>query len=410
MRNWITKKLEEVANLTMGQSPVSSSYTTDGNGIEFLQGCGEFGEKFPDTALRCNLPKKIAKKDSILFSVRAPVGKINFADKDYCIGRGLAAIFPKNINQGFLYQTLLLRSEEFRNISQGSTFEAINSQELKQFKITFPDDKEEQTAIAEVLSKIDTAIEKTQKLIEKQKHIKQGLMQDLLTKGIDEQGNIRNEKTHRFKDSPLGRIPEEWEIKTLSELVFANRPIVYGILMPGNNFDDGVPVIKVKDIKNGKIDSENLLLTNPKIDNQYQRSKTKTNDLLLTIRGTVGRTAFVPKNLEGANITQDTARISIEDGVPSFIRTYLEMPAPKLFIEIHTLGVAVQGINLGDVRRIPVAFQPINEQKEISEKLDLFERRITKEINYLAKLNLTKTGLMQDLLSGKKSVESLMSE
>ncbi len=73
----------------------------------------------------------------------------------------------------------------------------------------------EQQKISEILETIDNAIEKTDKLIEKYKRIKQGLMQDLLTKGIDQNGNIRNEKTHKFKNSPIGRIPEEWNITRL---------------------------------------------------------------------------------------------------------------------------------------------------------------------------------------------------
>jgi type I restriction enzyme S subunit len=76
----------------------------------------------------------------------------------------------------------------------------------------------EQRKIAQILETVDNAIEKTEKIIEKYKRIKQGLMQDLLTKGIDEKGNIRSEKTHKFKDSPLGRIPEEWEVVRLGEV------------------------------------------------------------------------------------------------------------------------------------------------------------------------------------------------
>ena len=96
--------------------------------------------------------------------------------------------------------------------SQGSTFEAINSSELKLVADPAPKaDKAEQAKIAEVLSTVDRAIEQTEALIAKQQRIKTGLMQDLLTRGIDEHGNLRSEQTHKFKDSPLGRIPVEWD-------------------------------------------------------------------------------------------------------------------------------------------------------------------------------------------------------
>jgi type I restriction enzyme, S subunit len=396
MSDWTKNKLKDLVVINYGKSPKDILSIEGVIPVVGTGGIERYGQSYLYEGESIVLGRKGTIDNPLYIN-----GKFWAIDTTYFL-----ADFNE-INVKWLYY--FLKTVDFRAMNEATGVPSLARDYLYSIEVNTPSEKE-QAAIAKVLGKIDLAIEKTKKLIEKQKRIRQGLVQDLLTKGIDELGKVRNEGTHRFKDSVLGRIPEEWEIKLLSDLVFANRPIVYGILMPGNNFDNGVPVIKVKDIKNGKVDSENLLLTDPKIDNQYQRSKTKTNDLLLTIRGTVGRTAFVPKNLEGANITQDTARISIEKGVPSFIRAYLEMPASKLFIDIHTLGVAVQGINLGDVRRIPIAFPSINEQKVISEKLDLFERRITKEINYLAKLNLIKTGLMQDLLSGKKSVENSISE
>ena len=102
--------------------------------------------------------------------------------------------------------------------SQGSTFEAINSSELKRWPILHPKDKAEQAKIAEVLSTVDRAIEETEALIAKQQRIKTGLMHDLLTRGIDEHGNLRSEQTHEFKDSPLGRIPVEWDVATVDQI------------------------------------------------------------------------------------------------------------------------------------------------------------------------------------------------
>ena len=86
-----------------------------------------------------------------------------------------------------------------------------------------PTSKPEQTKIAEILSTVDRAIEQTEALIAKQQRIKTGLMQDLLTRGIDEHGNLRSEQTHKFKDSPLGRIPVEWDAKELGTVAFVTK-------------------------------------------------------------------------------------------------------------------------------------------------------------------------------------------
>lgn len=102
VEGWETKPLLDIADITMGQSPDSKYYTEEEQGLPFIQGCAEFTSRFPNPKLNCTQIKKVAPKSSILFSVRAPVGRMNIADKPYIIGRGLAAISATNIKQEFL--------------------------------------------------------------------------------------------------------------------------------------------------------------------------------------------------------------------------------------------------------------------------------------------------------------------
>ena len=215
---WLNKTLAGAAQVVMGQSPDSKYYSEEEVGLPFLQGCAEFQGRHPKHVIYCSHSKKIGCAGSILLSVRAPVGRLNVANRDYVIGRGLAALMGTRVTQEFLEHFLAFQEPRFRLASQGSTFEAINSSELNQWPILHPKDKAEQSKIAEVLSTVDRAIEETEALIAKQQRIKTGLMQDLLTRGIDEHGNLRSEKTHKFKDSPLGRIPVEWDIATVDQI------------------------------------------------------------------------------------------------------------------------------------------------------------------------------------------------
>ena len=195
----------------MGQSPDSSLYSEEEVGLPFLQGCAEFGSKFPRHKLFCSQSRKVAHAGSILFSVRAPVGKLNIADRDYVIGRGLASISGRTVITEYLEHFLHSEEDGFRAVSQGSTFEAINSNELAQWPVFHPTCRREQKKIAEIISTVDKATEQTAALIAKQQRVKAGMMQDLLTRVIDEHGNLRSEKIHKFQDSPLGRIPLEWK-------------------------------------------------------------------------------------------------------------------------------------------------------------------------------------------------------
>ena len=141
----------------------------------------------------------------------------------------------------------------------------------------------------------------------------------------------------------------------MDDIIETGRPITYGILKPGSGFVGGIPVVKVKDMQDGVIDQSNLLLTSPEIDAQYQRSKLRAGDLLITIRGSVGRMAEVPENLEGANITQDTARLTISNEYNKiYIRGVLESAPLQLEMERNIRGVAVKGINIGFLRELQI--------------------------------------------------------
>lgn len=295
-------------------------------------------------------------------------------------------------------------------LSEATGVPSLSRDTFCRLEIPFPP-VQEQIVIAEILTTVDRAIEQTEALIAKQRRIKAGLLHDLLTRGIDEHGNLRDPATHRFKESPVGLAPEEWEVTTLSQVVPPGRPIVYGILMPGQGFVGGTPVVKVKDISDdGEIKVDDLLLTDPRIDAAYHRSRLRAGDLLFTIRGTVGRMAFVPTALDGANITQDTARISISKANPHFIRYCLEMPISRSFIDLHTLGQAVKGINLEWVRQIPIPLPMAEEQERIASRLDLIDQEICSLRMEFGKVARLKTGLMQDLLSGRAPVSKLLSQ
>lgn len=121
----------------------------------------------------------------------------------------------QELDNDFLYQALKGRQHLIMDLRVGSGLPNIQQKAIKEFEFLIPDDKPEQIQIATILSKADEAIAQTEQLIAKYTRIKTGLMQDLLTKGIDEHGNIRSEATHEFKDSPLGRIPKEWECEML---------------------------------------------------------------------------------------------------------------------------------------------------------------------------------------------------
>lgn len=393
--DWQTKSLWDLATINYGRSPAriladDGDYPVVGTG-----GSDRKGTDF------------LHDGDSIILGRKGTIDRVHYAtgrfwtiDTAYYLSD-----FEGNLPQWLYYffQTL-----DLRQMNEATGVPSLSRDLLYKIEIPTPPFPE-QTKIAEILSTADRAIEQTEALIAKQQRLKTGLMQDLLTRGIDQHGNLRSEQTHPFKDSPLGRIPVEWEVSNLERCVKQNAPICYGILMPGNGVDDGIPVIKVKDIIGGRILQNHLLLTDPKIDRQYKRSRLRAGDLVITIRGTTGRIAAVPPELDGANITQDTARLRIKvECSTSYFYFLLQSKGIQEQVLLHSVGQAVKGINISEVKRISFPLPSKPEQEAIGARMAESEHSLSRSAHHLSKLRALKTALMQDLLTGRKRVTNLL--
>ena len=142
--------LKDVCKINMGQSPDSSSYNDNQEGIPFFQGNADFGDKYPVTRVWCNDPTKIAQAEDILISVRAPIGDLNYAKEKCCIGRGLAAITPdkSKVSLEYIYWLLKAKSVELNSKGTGSTFKAISRKVLEETMVPKVDfDKQHEYAV-----------------------------------------------------------------------------------------------------------------------------------------------------------------------------------------------------------------------------------------------------------------------
>ncbi|HWI04998.1 MAG TPA: restriction endonuclease subunit S [Acidimicrobiales bacterium] len=163
----------------------------------------------------------------------------------------------------------------------------------------------------------------------------------------------------------MSDLPAGWEWTTLENLTDAGRPICYGILMPKEHVSDGVPYVKVKDFSRGSLDVAALRRTSPEIAARYQRSSLVGDDLLVSIRGTYGRVVIAPPTLNGANITQDTARVAVIGADHRYVARYLQSPSAARYFQEVARGVAVKGVNIGDLKLTPVPVPPRGEQERI---------------------------------------------
>ncbi len=411
MRNHIsTRPLEALATVTMGQSPESTMVNANERGLPFLQGCAEFGSRYPTSRLHCSPPLRVAKAGSTLISVRAPVGTMNRAEQDYCIGRGLAAVLakPGEANDVFLLSAIEHAIGYLHRRSQGSTFLAVGSDDLRSIPVPAPG-IETQRWLAELVSTVDEAIDQTEALITKTQQIKAGLMRDLFTRGVTPDGQLRpsrEEAPKLYKESPLGWIPKEWEQSAIGQIA--------SLVTSGSRgwaayyASAGALFVRSQNVRMGNLDFTDRQYVTPPRGSEGQRTQLCANDLLVTITGnSVGNVAFVPHNWsEVAFVSQHVGLVRLhEPRLAEQVMNYLAPGSPgnQQLLDAQ-YGQSKPGLNLDNLRDLWVPMPAEAERVAIVERISGIRSRLEGEVGYAGQLQALKSGLMQDLLSGRVGV------
>jgi len=269
---------------------------------------------------------KLWPAGTVILSTGATIGEVGIAEVPLATKQGIHGIVCSDeVSSEFLYYKLSTLRDFLKANAQGSTIREVRAPFIRTIPISFPSDKDEQTKIATILSTLDRAIEQTEAIIAKQQRIKTGLMQDLLTKGIDEHGIIRSEATHKFKDSPLGRIPVEWEVESLKNLT---SKIVDGVHHTPTYVSEGVPFITITDITAGEgISFENVRYVSPSDHTFFvKRADPRTGDVLVTKDGTLGVARIVSADYPEFSIFVSVAQIRPKDKIctPELIWSFFE--------------------------------------------------------------------------------------
>ncbi len=171
----------------------------------------------------------------------------------------------------------------------------------------------------------------------------------------------------------LPELPTNWVWTSIENLTIPDRTIRYGIIKPGPNTPDGIPYVRVMEMKTGKINVAKLKKCRKEHAAKFKAASLKTGDILVSKDGTIGKVAFVPPELEGGNITQHVLRVSPSPLINRyFLARMIESPFCQRWIKRETRGVALQGINVRDFRNLPIPLPPLAEQKQIAEDVDYY--------------------------------------
>ncbi len=391
--------LGNVSFINMGQSPDSIYYNEEGNGLPLIQGNADIKDRKSIKRFYTSQITKVCNEGDILMTVRAPVGYIGVATYESCVGRGVCSIKANGIDSKYLFYLLIQNEDNWKTFEAGTTFSAVTSKEVYNFPLLLIKSKTEQQRIAKILSTADAVIEKTQAAIAKYKAIKQGMLQDLFTRGIDLQtGKLRpcyEDAPELYKESKLGWIPREWDDKELGdvgEVRMCRRVFNYE-----TNDQGDIPFYKI-----GTFGKQPDAYISKELYDSYRQQFSFPNkgDILISAAGTIGRTIIydgTPSYFQDSNI------VWIENNGELISNEYLYQVFQ--IVEYKTEGGTIQRLYNSILKSALFPCPPKPEQQLITERLKSIDNKLQTEQTYLQKMQSLKKGLMEDLLSGRKRVK-----
>ena len=319
----------------------------------------------------------------------------------------------------YLFHSLMscsVTAQAVRN-AVGSSYPALNDSDVKRFQLFVPPYQEQEVA-AQILDTLDTAIRATEALIDKLKAVKQGLLHDLLTRGIDANGQLRppqSEAPQLYKESPLGWIPREWEEVTLGEIASRGGGLLqtgpFGSQLHAHEYVvDGIPVIMPQDMVGSELSVENIARITQCKAVALSRHRVRPNDLIFSRRGDLSRCVTIEDAHEGwlCGTGCLLARLKADEINGYWLSLVYQQPGIQSQVMGRAVGSTMANLNTSILAAITIARPVISEQNEIALRLKSAVQRIAGEERLLVKMQLEKSGLMDDLLTGRVRVTPLL--
>ena len=371
-------RLDEICAINMGQSPDSSTYNEDSNGLPFFQGNADFGEIYPAVRMWCSEPTKIAQEKDVLISVRAPIGALNIANCECCIGRGLAALTVNEdiCAQEYLWHVLSSKVDELNSKGTGSTFKAINKKTLSEIEIPLPP-LDEQRKIAAVLDKVSDLIAKRRQQLDKLDELVKSRFIELFGDPLVDDG--------RYPKRALGALEEVGSSKRIFEKEYVA---------------EGVPFYRTKEIvelsKGNRITTE-LFITRERYDEiRDEYGMPQKGDLLISAVGTIGVIWIVDGQNDFYFKDGNLLRVAAtERFAPTYLKHLLESLIGAYKQEMSS-GTAYAALTISALKEMQVYEVPLAEQEQFAAFVAQTDKSKLAVQQGLQELEILKKSLMQE--------------
>jgi type I restriction enzyme S subunit len=361
---WVVTTLGEVAIWGSGGTPKRTNLGYFGGSIPWLV-IGDLNDGLVTQAkthiTELGLYGSAAKwvdAGAVLVAMYGSIGKLGIAGLRVTTNQAIAHAHAHEhlVGAKYLFWYLLSARGRLVSLGKGGSQQNISQTVLKAFPIPLAPRAAQDDIIAELEQQMTRLADGMSSISAARRRLADLRRSILLT-------------STRGCPRPTGR--SGWQSLSLAEVADPARPICYGILKPRTSTPGTVPYVEVRDLRQAALRPEALNRTTEELDREYSRSRLRAGDVLVSIRGSYERIGIVPPELEGANISRDVARITPGDGVDSrYLLLWLRAPVAQDYFKSVARGVAVKGVNIGDLRRTRVDLPPIEEQQAIVQRAE----------------------------------------
>ena len=357
---------------------------------------------------------------SLLVTTRATLGARAINAVPMATNQGFKSIvFKKPEEASYYYHLFEKVKPELVRRASGTTFLEISGAEFGSIKLPSPS-PEEKLKIAELLDTLDTAIRQTEAIVDKLKQVKQGLLHDLLTRGVDANGELRpsyEQAPELYKDSPLGWVPKDWEIVTLGQIASRSSGILqtgpFGSQLHAHEYvADGVPVVMPQAMIDGRLSVQQIARITTRKAVALSRHRVIPNDIVFSRRGDLSRCVAIEDEHTGwlCGTGCLLARLPKKEINGFWLALVYQQPGVQSQVLGRAVGSTMANLNTAILAELTIARPIVDEQNEITLRLKATTLRMNQELADLAKLRQQKIGLMDDLLTGRVRVTPLLAQ
>ena len=388
-KSWEYKKIGDVCTVERGGSPrpIDKFITDDENGINWIKIGDTTDSMYITHTAQKIIPEgmkksRYVKPGDFLLSNSMSFGRPYILQIDGCIHDGWLVLRDDDelFDKRFLYYYLSSKTtyEKFKSMAVGGVVNNLNSEMVRKVEVPIPN-KAEQSDVANLMDRLSKVIDNRKKELE--------YFDDL----------IKARFVELFGDPVTN--DKHWDMDTLLGVLEVGRTVTYGIVQTGDDVDEGIPVFRPIDIAGGHVPKrEELKKTLPEISDKYKRTLLKGNELLITVRGSVGETFQVNEEFEGCNVGRNIVPLVTDKKRVNqrFLQELFAQKPIKDWLKAITKGIALQGLNMSEFKEMPVIIPDMGLQEEYVE--------------FVEQVDKSKVAVQKSLDETQKLFDSLMQE